>query len=84
MSKVFFPKEFILVKASCPPHPPNTEYKVSFGEEDWGGVFNPVFKVQMVYDGNVSGRRSPSFPKGKDDYLRVHEAIMKLYKKYNK
>lgn len=87
MAKVFYPREFIMVPATCSPspggHPPNTEYKVSFGDEDWNGVFVKVYKVQMVYDGEISGRRSPSFPVGTDDYLRVHEAVMRLFNKYN-
>ncbi len=81
MAKVFYPKDSIFVPASCPPHPENTEYKVSYGEEDWNGTFVSVFKVQMVYDGEVLGRRSPSFPVGTDDYSRVHEAILELPKK---
>jgi hypothetical protein len=82
LAKVFYPREFVHVPASCPPHPKGTEYKVAYGEEDWDGIFVPVFKVQMVYDGTVSGRKSPSFPVGTDDYLRVHAEMMNLYNKY--
>ncbi|WP_034440071.1 hypothetical protein [Clostridium ihumii] len=84
MAKVFYPKDSIFVPASCPPHPQNTEYKVSYGEEDWNGTFVSVFKVQMVYDGVVSGRRSPSFPIETDDYFKVHDTMLKLLEKYNK
>ncbi len=77
--KVFFPKKFKMVSASAP-HPTNTEYKVSVGEEDWGGNYHTVIKVQMVYDGLLAGRRSPSYPIGSDDYKRVCNAIDELLK----
>lgn len=78
MPKVYTPIDYVLVKASVP-HPENTEYKISLGYEDWGGQKpEHVLKVQMVYDGVVSGRRSPSYPIGTDDYKRVTEAISKL------
>ena len=32
----------------------------------------------MVYDGDVAGRRSPSYPIGTDDYERVMEAVEEL------
>jgi len=83
VAKVFFPRDFSMVPATCQPtqggHPPNTAYKVSFGDEDWNGIYAKVYKVQMVYDGEISGRRSPS---GTDDYLRVHEAMMILYNRH--
>jgi len=77
MAKIFYPEETIIVKAS-EPHPTDTQYKVSVGLEDWNGTFVKVVKVQMVYDGVVAGRRSPSFPIGTDDIYRVNEAIDKL------
>lgn len=77
MAKTFFPKMYIMVPASHP-HPPNTEYKVSIGEELWGNSSHKVIKVQMVYDGEIAGRRSPSYPLGTDDLERVMEAINKL------
>ncbi|MYL21644.1 hypothetical protein GLW04_17195 [Halobacillus litoralis] len=77
MAKTFFPKMFIMVPASKP-HPPNTEYKVSIGEEIWNDNRNPVLKVQMVYDGEIAGRRSPSYPVGTDDFQRVVAAAQKL------
>ena len=76
--KVFFPSKFVLVPASTPPHPPDTQYKVSIGDEDWSGKLQTVLKIQMVYKGKVSGRRSPSYPIDSDDYIRVHEAVTKL------
>lgn len=78
MAKVFFPKMFVMVPASHP-HPPNTQYKVSIGEENWDGQNHKVFKVQMVYNGEIAGRRSPSYPVGTDDYTRVQVAINTLY-----
>ncbi|EMF46290.1 hypothetical protein B481_2017 [Planococcus halocryophilus Or1] len=80
MAKTFFPKMFIMVPASNP-HPPNTEYKVSIGEEAWGGDQHPVLKVQMVYEGEIAGRRSPSYPFGSDDFQRVMTAANKLLAK---
>jgi hypothetical protein len=77
MAKIFRPGRSIFVPASAP-HPENTEYKCSIGKEDWGGVYEPVIKVQMVYDGVIAGRRSPSYPIGTDDYKRVNEAVQSL------
>ena len=77
MAKIFFPKMFIMVPASHP-HPPNTEYRVSIGEELWDEKKNHVLKVQMVYNGDIAGRRSPSYPVGSDDFKRVMEAANKL------
>jgi len=51
MARTFFPELTELVPAS-PPHPDDAEYKVSIGLEDWGDEqYEPVVKVQMVYDG---------------------------------
>lgn len=80
MAKIFYPEKSIFVKASDP-HPPNTEYKISVGSEDWGSSgFAKVVKVQMVYDGKVEGRRSPSFPIDTDDLKNVLEAINEIQK----
>lgn len=81
MAKVFFPIDYVMIEASKP-HPENTQYKVSFGHEDWDGKHVPIFKVQMVYDGKVSGRRSPSYPLNSDDYERVHNAVQELMTKH--
>ncbi len=83
MAQTFFPRKSIMVPASPGGHPPNTEYKVSYGDEKWGSTFAEVYKVQMVYNGVVAGRISPSFPIGTDDYLRVHEVVMHLLNMYN-
>ncbi|WP_186431381.1 hypothetical protein [Clostridium sp. BSD9I1] len=82
MLKIFRADDYILVKAS-EPHPANTAYRIAFGKEKWNKDV-PVFKIQMVYNGKVSGRRSPSYPQGSDDYERVEKAMNYLYKRYNK
>lgn len=79
MTKTFFPKSHVLVDASDP-HPKFTQYKISLGVEDWNGKHIEVVKIQMVYSGVVSGRRSPSYPIGTDDYTRVKQAIEELVK----
>src|ERR1700747_2240203 len=78
MAKVYHPFIYEDVDAS-PPHVAGTKYRVSFGIEYWGED-NPqeVAKIQMVYGGEVSGRRSPSFPSGTDDLARVVEAFRRL------
>jgi hypothetical protein len=75
--KVFHPITSENVSAS-EPHPANTFYKVSVGIEYWGETAHEVCKVQMVYDGEVSGRRSPSYPVHTDDFARVTGAMTRL------
>lgn len=77
MAKVYFPDTAAMLVAS-PPHPPNTQYRVSIGTETWGGENHRVIKVHMVFDGKVADRRTPSYPVGSTDYARVAEAIRKL------
>lgn len=79
MTKTFFPRTHKFVEASKP-HPDNTQYKISFGIEDWQGSHVEVVKIQMVYNGVVSGRRSPSYPIGTDDYTRVKATVEELIK----
>lgn len=43
-------------------------------------MFHSVIKVQMMYDGKVAGRRSPSYPIESDDYCRAFDAIQSLIK----
>ena len=81
MSKTFFPEISETIPASAP-HPPDTFYKVSVGLEEWDSNYVPVVKVQMVYNGKISGRRSPSYPLGTDDHIRVKETINKLLEKH--
>lgn len=78
MAKTFFPHKSVYVSAS-PPHPENTQYKISTGLEDWGDdVVHEVIKIQMVYDGAVSGRRSPSYPIGTDDFQLVTAKLQEM------
>ncbi len=72
MAKTFFPyaNKTAYIKAS-PPHPENTQYKISIGSEVWDDQNHEVVKIQMVYDGVIAGRRSPSYPLGTDDFQRV-------------
>lgn len=79
MAKTFFPHaDKIAYVTASSPHPENTEYKISIGTEVWGGENHEVAKIQMVYDGVIAGRRSPSFPLGSDDYHRVNTVIEQL------
>jgi hypothetical protein len=80
MSKTFFPELYELIPASTP-YPPGTEYKVSVGVEKWDDKYVPVVKVQMVFDGAISGARSPSYPLETDDHLNVAQAIDRLVAK---
>ena len=77
--KTFFPhaNKTAYVDASDP-HPVNTQYKISTGTEVWGGENFKVVKIQMVYDGVIAGRRSPSYPLGTDDYQRVTTKLQEL------
>jgi len=75
--KTFHPRNSVYVPASAP-HPSNTQYKVSIGVEMWGCDPVEVIKIQMVYDGKVEGRKSPSYPINTKDWLNVHEAIISL------
>ena len=79
MAKTFFPyaNKTVYVSASSP-HPENTQYKISIGSEIWGGENHEVVKIQMVYDGAIAGRRSPSYPLGTDDYQRVMTKLQEL------
>ena len=79
MAKTFFPHagKVAYVNASAP-HPSNTQYKISIGSEVWGDENHGVVKIQMVYNGVVAGRRSPSFPLGTDDFQRVTTKLEEL------
>ncbi len=79
MAKTFFPhKETTVFVNASEPHPKDTEYIISIGTEIWGGENHEVLKVQMVYDGEIAGRRSPSYPIGTDDFQRVQSKINEL------
>ena len=79
MAKTFFPndKQTFYIDASDP-HPENTQYKISVGLEHWGESNHEVIKIQMVYNGKISGRRSPSYPIGTDDFQRVQAKVNEL------
>jgi hypothetical protein len=78
MPRTFYPQISRDIEASAP-HPEGTTYKVSIGLEDWGdGEFKPVAKVQMSYEGTVSGRKCPSYPVGSDDQEKVHLCINEI------
>ncbi len=78
--ETFFPHLSETIPAS-PPHPPGTGYRISIGIEQVESGFLPVVKVQMSCHGEVSGR-SPSFPLGTDDHVRVGKAINDLLRKH--
>jgi hypothetical protein len=80
-NETFFPQLSEIIPAS-PPHPAGTSYKISIGIEQDGSSFIPVIKVQMAYHGEVS-ERSPSFPLGTEDHIRVGKAINDLLQKHS-
>lgn len=82
MPQVFYPIIEETVPASSPPHPPNTEYRIAIGKEDWTTLEPVVLKIQMVYNGAVNGRRSPSYPVGSDDEQRVRAAVDRVTQRY--
>ena len=84
MPRTFYPQKSRNIEASAP-HPKGTAYKVSIGLEDWGdGKFKPVAKIQISYDGVVSGRKCPSYPIGTEDQEKVHHCVRELTAEYNK
>ena len=84
MSKIFAPIDSVFVPASAP-HPANTQYKISIGYEKWGTP-EKVLKIQMVYNGKLSCRRSDSYPVtiiNCVDYTNIKKATDILLKKHN-
>ncbi len=78
MARTFFPELYEQIPASAP-HPAGSQYRVSIGLEKWDDEeYSSVVKVQMVYDGNVAGRKPPSYPLGTDDFERVQQAVERL------
>lgn len=75
--KTFHPVQSVLVDASSP-HPAGTKYKVSIGNEFFDDMPRTVLVIQMVYGDRVEGRKSPAFPMGTDDFLRVKQAADRL------
>lgn len=80
MAKTFFPYKEAFVSASKP-HPDKTQYKISIGLETWGDGNHEVVKIQMVYNGEVAGRRSPSYPLGVNDFIRVAAEVERISQK---
>jgi 2,4-dienoyl-CoA reductase-like NADH-dependent reductase (Old Yellow Enzyme family) len=80
-NETFFPQVSETIPAS-PPHPPGTSYRISIGIEQVDSSFLPVIKVQMIYHGEVS-ERSPSFPLGTEDHIRVSKTINDLLQKHS-
>lgn len=83
ISKVFYPTKSVDVDASSP-HPKGTKYRVSIGPENWGTSIGTVLKVQMIYNGKVSGRISPSYPLGTEDWKNVCLAVEDLQREYER
>lgn len=77
MSKIFYPERSEDVPASAP-HPVGAAYRVSIGREAWGERHEHVVKIQMLYDGRIAGRKSPSFPVGSHDFARVQATVLRL------
>ena len=79
MANTFFPVVSTFVNATAGYHPQNTDYKVSIGYEINDGDSNClVFKIQICYDGKISGRRSPSFPIDSPDWTNIKSAMDKI------
>ena len=79
MAQTYFPEADKIIKVSASnPHPQDTYYIISVGTEMWGSEPHKVIKIQMEYDGKLSGRRSPSYPIDSDDFERVQKAVNKL------
>ena len=84
MSKIFTLIDSIFVPASAP-YPVNTQYKISIGYEKWATP-EKVLKIQMVYNGKLSCRRSDSYSVNIInciDYKNIKKATDALLKKYN-
>jgi hypothetical protein len=58
--RTFFPKDVQKVDASS--HCDGAEYAIGIGTEMWADGPVSVLKIQMAYDGQVAGRKAPSFP----------------------
>jgi len=64
---------------ASPPHPHGASYRVSIGLEYWeNGPPHRVEKIQMAYQGKVSGRRPPSYPADSADHDNVAAALSRL------
>jgi 2,4-dienoyl-CoA reductase-like NADH-dependent reductase (Old Yellow Enzyme family) len=71
--KTFFPQLKETIPAS-PPHPPGSCYRISIGLEHANGLFSPVVKIEMFFNGKVL-EQVPYFPMASGDYERVSSVI---------
>ena len=78
-AETFFPQLTETIPAS-PPHPPDTNYRISIGLEQIAVEFSPVVKVEMECNGKIL-IQTPYFPLGSDDYRKVSRTIAKLIEK---
>ena len=75
-AETFFPQMTEILPAS-PPHPPNTNYRISIGLEQVAISFSPVVKVEMECNGKILGE-PPYYPVDSNDYERISSAIEEL------
>jgi len=75
-AETFFPQLTEIITAS-PPHPPNTNYRISLGLEQVAQGFSSVVKIQLEHNGKTL-QQAPYFPLGSDDYARVSSTIEEL------
>ena len=78
-AETFFPQLTEILTAS-PPHPPNTNYRISLGLEQVAQGFSSVVKIQLEHNGKTL-QQAPYFPLGSDDYARVSSTIEELLAK---
>ncbi len=71
--KTFFPQLTETIPAS-PPHPPGSCYRIAIGLEHANGLFSPVVKIEMVFNGRIL-EQVPYFPLASGDYERVNSVI---------
>jgi len=82
LAQTFFPDKDTTIRVlASKPHPENTNYVISIGTEMWGSEPHKVLKIQMEYDKKLSGRRSPSYPIGTNDFIKVQQAAETLLTK---
>jgi 2,4-dienoyl-CoA reductase-like NADH-dependent reductase (Old Yellow Enzyme family) len=75
-AETFFPQMTKTTPAS-PPHPPNTNYRISFGLEQVTVGFSPVVKIEMECNGIILDA-PPYYPADSNDYERVSSTIEEL------
>ena len=75
-AETFYPQLTETVAAS-PPHPPDTNYRISIGLELVDVRFLPVVKIVMERYGQIL-EQIPYFPLASDDYKRINQVIAEL------